>query len=428
MMTHRSAFSGQRSAKHLRAASRDRGFSLIEVLLAIFILGIGVISITALFPAGIAQQRLSVDDMNGPIVANNAIEIIRGKVRQEDFGTFEQFGILTANTPRPTVPGDWTWLRPAFLFADDGTWPPAPAPPLNETGAIDLFSWYAFNNSGNIPGALRATEFPAEYVSGSGLYGIPFNTSLHSSGPPRIIITREERYYPMTPRMFSTNNDVVRPQYVWDCAFRRYQGKVMVAIFVYRVTVPGGGAAPNYTVAQNGNVPPLPVWLNLVSDPSTGTSPPPYCAAGAWDSYSQVGVTPANPAVVFGVEDGVQYNPDDPRHAWQHPRQWMVDQNNSVHRVLGHWRENFDSATGNMEVELVRPVTPVMGRIDPSTNLSLPMGTGYYYRPTGATNPDWPQWQYRFVNTDVVTDIWYVPLVDVNGLTLTPVYATVKEL
>ena len=38
------------------AASRRRGFSLIEVLLAVFILGIGVISIAALFPAGIAQQ------------------------------------------------------------------------------------------------------------------------------------------------------------------------------------------------------------------------------------------------------------------------------------------------------------------------------------------------------------------------------------
>ena len=37
-----------------------RGFSLIELLLAIFILGVGVISISAVFPAGVltAQEAL----------------------------------------------------------------------------------------------------------------------------------------------------------------------------------------------------------------------------------------------------------------------------------------------------------------------------------------------------------------------------------
>ncbi|MCH7879412.1 MAG: hypothetical protein IH914_08890, partial [candidate division Zixibacteria bacterium] len=48
------------------------GFSLVEVLLAIFILGLGIISIVSLFPAGIAQQRQSVDDIIGPIVPQNA--------------------------------------------------------------------------------------------------------------------------------------------------------------------------------------------------------------------------------------------------------------------------------------------------------------------------------------------------------------------
>ena len=41
-----------------RSRSRGRlGFSLIELLLAIFILGVGVISVAAVFPAGIIQQR-----------------------------------------------------------------------------------------------------------------------------------------------------------------------------------------------------------------------------------------------------------------------------------------------------------------------------------------------------------------------------------
>ena len=65
------------------------GFSLIEVLLSIFILSIGIVSIATLFPAGIAQQQRSVDEVMGPVVANNALGIIRSKVEQEDFGSLE---------------------------------------------------------------------------------------------------------------------------------------------------------------------------------------------------------------------------------------------------------------------------------------------------------------------------------------------------
>ncbi len=84
------------------AASRRRGFSLIEVLLSVFILGIGVISIAALFPAGIAQQRQSVDDITGPIVAQNALAILRTKLRPADFGTLEGWG-----TQSLTIEGDF---------------------------------------------------------------------------------------------------------------------------------------------------------------------------------------------------------------------------------------------------------------------------------------------------------------------------------
>src|SRR5215510_7534796 len=70
-------------------AQRGRsGFSLIAVLLAVLILGVGVISSAALFPAGIVQQRLSVDDGMGPRVANNALSILRSKLKQDDFGYF----------------------------------------------------------------------------------------------------------------------------------------------------------------------------------------------------------------------------------------------------------------------------------------------------------------------------------------------------
>lgn len=453
MRQQRSAFSGQPSLTLAPSRGR-RAFSLVEVLLAIFILGIGVISIAALFPAGIAQQRLSNDDLIGPMVANNAIEIIRSKVKPEDFGTFGQFNIPISETPRPTVIGDWCWMRPGFLFADDTSWPGGGAPNLDERGAIDIFSYYYYN-TGGIGANRRASEFPTGYQAPNSerLFGIPFNTVKYgvpsnpsSFDPPRILITQAERYYPMISRQHSTNNEAYQPQYVWDCMFRRFDGKIYVAIFVYKVTVPGGGTATNFVVAPNpnNNFPPVPVWLNFIEiidypdnvvDANTDVS-----AGGSWD-VGGPDTTPGeyeDDAIVLGTQAGVTYNPDDARHAWQEPRQWLIDQNLNIHRVVGQTREDYNANTGDVEVELVRPLTHLLGRYDVPSGNSLPSGTPYFYK--------WQSWistnaEIGWISTDVVTDIWYMPPTmkyDSNGdgiindadsdLTITPVYATVKEL
>jgi prepilin-type N-terminal cleavage/methylation domain-containing protein len=375
-----------------------RAFSLIEVLLAIFILGVGVISIAALFPAGIAQQRASVDDSIGPTIANNAISLLRTKLSPEDFGTFEQFGVAS---PRPTISGDWPWLRPAFMFVPG-------AGPLDERGSINVFS----------AGAYGATEFSGGYPgSAPVLNGIPFNTARYDNPltpafdptPPRIIFSQTERYYPA-----STQNaiiDVGKPQYVWDCMFRRFQGKILVAIFVYRVTQQGGGA-PLYMVAPNpddATVPPLPIWLDLANLPS-----PPYDTAddaGPWDVFGpdQLSNT-SDDLIVVGTADNALYDPDDHAQAWQESRQWILDHHNGVHRVVGREWEEEEGAAGRMQIDFARQIP------------SMPALPVYYVAPGGDSVDD------------VVRDIWYLPLgVDSDGddaidQTLTPVYVTVKEL
>ena len=70
-----------------------RAFSLIELLLSVFILAIGIISVSALFPAGIAQQQQTADDQLGPVVAEQALGLLRSRVKSEDFGTLEEFGV-----------------------------------------------------------------------------------------------------------------------------------------------------------------------------------------------------------------------------------------------------------------------------------------------------------------------------------------------
>jgi hypothetical protein len=407
------------STQHRLAA-----FTLIEVLLAIFILGIGVISIAALFPAGIAQQRLSVDDSLGPVVANAAFDVIKSRVRPLDFGTYEEHG-LTPNLG--TIPGDWTWGRPSYFFAPDNVSTP------NGSIAVPAGSISIFNH----PNADTTTpEIPWSFaLYGSSPPGVPPNTS---TAP--FIITQRERYYPIGPT--GTSTETARPQYVWDCMFRRFQGRVLVAIFVYRVTLPGGTSIP-YIVppqpAPNEAVPQIPLSLNLVIDPGSGTSPPYYNDCGAWSTANLPGgggadddsLTPLN--VVQGTVDGTPYDTTDIRQSWQEPRQWLLDQNNNIHRVIGQSRNSYTTHNGNVFVELSRAPAPVLGFGDTTATPPESSGTPFYYfvDPGGVSYP-------LPIAEGVVTNIWYIPtelLMDVNfdgtpetRVTLTPVYVTVKEL
>src|SRR5690606_30596006 len=121
----------------------------------------------------------------------------------------------------------------------------------------------------------------------------------YPGGPPHIIITQRERYYPAFSG-YSNNPDVPAPQYVWDCMFRRYQGKILVAIFVYRVTNSGGVERP-YSLEANPanptggspNPTPLPVWLDL--------------SAAGYEHWLAGYGTAAKP--IKGLASG-RYNPD----------------------------------------------------------------------------------------------------------------------
>ena len=119
-----------------RVVRGARGFSLIELLLAIFILGVGVISVAAVFPAGIIQQRRTQDDVYGPVVAEAALSTIRSRLSQGDFGTLEEFGFfgpddfLSVYGDFPngwvnrgdayTQAGDWPWIRPSIAAVPAG--------------------------------------------------------------------------------------------------------------------------------------------------------------------------------------------------------------------------------------------------------------------------------------------------------------------
>jgi len=393
-----------------------RGFSLVELLLAIFILGIGVISIAAIFPAGIALQRQSNDDALGPVVANHAMGVLRARLKQEDFGSFSDFGLpvpytvsAAGGSPIFTIEGDWPWMRPGFLFDNAAT-------PADE-GAIDIFSLIQTRQAlgvqplpgtQSLVGLDKATELPSGLFGGQ-IRGIPFNVGryeietqanvpswLRARPEPLVLVTQKERAWPMGSD-YGTGVPGERPQFHWECMFRRFQGRVWVAIFVYRVSFPGGQPRP-YSVApadpsQNAsdcpvaaNRSPLPVLLQT-----------PFATATRWVAG---GVT-NDPSAIPGTAPNAPLDLTRYRQMWQVPGQWILDQNNFVHRVLNGRRNQAEGPVRFARPVPAAPASPAYGdRLDFPPNL----------------------------DSEGVATAWYLPISDARGAILTPVFILVEEL
>ena len=470
------------------------GFSLVELLLAIFILGIGIIAVAAIFPAGIAQQQRTRDDVMGPIVAAQGLNLLRTKLSQEDFGTFEQFD-LSAGDIRvdsevgddnmQTVSGDWGWMRPSFVLQGNpvpGILPDRNLQPTALHGAIDIFGLRHTRDQGQAgahpatsseDGGVFYTSDFATYDAGSAsmvsgvfddtvndnnpspsldpsqvdfsedelriLAGIPYNRNKYlilknflPTGPsdlddhtdplrqgrsePLVTVTQDERGWP---------RGTETPEYYWDCMFRRYQGRVQVAIFVYRVGSNGGEQVP-YAVCQQSaptsadpisGVPlknplesPLPVRVNF-SD-SKFRWYPEGTDFTTGEAILSPDENPLNNLIVPGTRpEGPVLSQLDPyANGWQQSGQWLLDQNGTIHRVLAG-RDN--GADGPVRLTRSVPFVPAMdvnGNLDNNANIFDPGNTT------------------RANVASAVKSIWFIPPESRNGFTLTPVYATVGEL
>ena len=425
-----------------------RAFTLVEVLLAVFILGIGIISVSALFPAGIVQQRASNDDALGPVVAQHAMGVIRGKVSPDDFGTYEEYATYDFGYPAPTtIVGDWSWKRPAIYFDQQVPGVGLAGPGEDDRGVIDIFGVLCRRG--------EVVNFASEFGNEDGLlggnnprnrlYGIPanrrkwdpdnnVNTPLWldldfdgSQDPnelrdPLFLVTQQERYWPSVPSVpqgaagSGTPSAAARPQFVWDCMFRRFEGRILVAVFVYRVGTTSGAEPGPYRVAQGGtgasgstgvpaDRPPMPrlgAFLAGAPEAALALSTSSVPRASGRDGNL---ATLADNAIVPGTDPGVPatgFNIALDLFSWQAPNQLWLDQWNDIHRVVAGRRTNRDGP-----VTLARPLTT-----KPSTAVL------FSYGPNGLSNVDPAQ----------VELLWYLPIEDANGVAITPVYITVMEL
>jgi prepilin-type N-terminal cleavage/methylation domain-containing protein len=458
------------------------GFSLVELLLAIFILGIGIIAVAAIFPAGIAQQQRTRDDVMGPIVAAQGLNLLRTKMSQEDFGTFEQFDLTASNVRMAstvgndnlqTVSGDWGWMRPSFVL--DGPSMPSPnqLPEANRNpdpldGAIDIFGLRHTRSVGGMTNRHPATleedtsssfytsdfadmgtyftgfcptpvspsldpDFQSEFDDEEAqfLAGIPFNRNKYlilddflpsgdgslddhtdplreGRSEPLFTVTQSERGWP---------RGVETPEYFWDCMFRRYQGRVQVAIFVYRVGSNGGEQLPYAVCHQGAPASPDPVSGVAIKNPRESPLPARVDFPSPGDRWYPEGDptpddNPLNNLTIPGtLPSGSVLSQLDPyANGWQQAGQWLIDQNGTVHRVLSG-RDN--GAGGPVRLTSQVPYIPVMDVNGNLNNATPGLGVNNTARANVAS---------------AVKSIWFIPPETRNGFTLTPVYATVGEL
>ena len=429
-----------------------RGFSLVEMLLAVFILGIGVISIAALFPAGIALQRQATDDLIGPLVAKNAFATLRSKLTQTDFGDFSDFGYSDAypfntpytatpigGTPIPLPDGDWGWMRPGFVFDDAGT-------PNVDESAIDIFSSMKTRqllgitslpivNLGNhlldpselwsaLPTALlkgipyNRVKYPLFSIAfDGGVMGTDYPNRYYEQVAiqPSVTFTQGERAYPQGRANYAAGT-ATRPQYFWDCMFRRYGGRVQVAVFVYRVSAAGGDSRA-YSVAQN-NVynAQAPAFMSLPFEPPLPAKflAPNIGTATSWPSITATAPRDEIPgtAAIASVPTAAQFGFDKTWDDWQAPGTWLVDNHATIHKVISG-RSNPTQGPVKLQRPIARlPQTPVNGVLPNSL-------------PTANNLP-----------SDFISAIWFIPQRDFDAaaatpavrFSLTPVYVSVEEL
>lgn len=214
-----------------------RGFSLVEVLIAVVVLALGVLGLAAIFPAVIAQQRNAQSETLGSVVSSTAKIMLQRQTSTLGWDRLDRDVTLSSNGNCLNAKLDGLW----GVFDWGGNEQPLNPRVLNtyrDTGALLFGGGYECTSGGGMP---LPTSIPF----------FPDNTN------PDPLFAHER----LLPEPFSGPD----PQFVWDFVPRKVgsgggRTTLQVAVFVRRIDanirVPAGKKLAQLFYTDDDQVPP----------------------------------------------------------------------------------------------------------------------------------------------------------------------------